>query len=263
MSVHKYGFRKSLPMPHDKQYAQHHGKFALGAPLPESFNLAEYCPNAYNQLDLGSCTANAGAAAIEILMRIQGERVVTPSRLFLYYNERAIDGDVGQDGGSTLRTCIQSVNQNGVCDEQYWPYIVENFAQRPPNQAYTQARQHQGVKSFVVAQSEYDIKHCLAVAKRPILFGMQVYDSFESQQVANTGVMPMPTPNSQCLGGHAILIIGYLKDYFIVRNSWGTDWGCDANGGHNSSLRGYFLCPKEFLLNPAYCSDFWCLEQIV
>jgi C1A family cysteine protease len=76
--------------------------------------------------------------------------------------------------------------------------------------------------------------------KTPNVFGLTVYESFESPQVAKTGVVPMPAPSEQTLGGHAVMAMGYDdgKQVFIVRNSWRPGWG----------LKGYFLMPYAYLI---------------
>jgi C1A family cysteine protease len=84
------------------------------------------------------------------------------------------------------------------------------------------------------------------------VFGFTVFDSFESQAVAQTGTMPMPAPHEQQLGGHAVICVGYKPGYFIVRNSWGPDWGD----------KGYFYMPEAFILNSSLTNDFWCLQSI-
>jgi len=67
------------------------------------------------------------------------------------------------------------------------------------------------------------------------VFGITVYESFESAAVSKTGKMPMPKPSEKVLGGHAVLAVGYddAAQRFIVRNSWGKGWG----------VQGYFTMP--------------------
>jgi hypothetical protein len=81
--------------------------------------------------------------------------------------------------------------------------------------------------------------------QRPIVFGVSVYESFESGTVAASGVVPMPSPHEGMLGGHAMLAAGYddSRRVFIVRNSWGVDWG----------LKGYCTMPYDYLTNPDLC----------
>jgi C1A family cysteine protease len=38
----------------------------------------------------------------------------------------------------------------------------------------------------------------------------------------------MPPVGARDLGGHAVLVVGYRDDNFIVQNSWGSDWGEDG-----------------------------------
>lgn len=256
-SIRKYGFKKSVPDVNDRKYSEHK-KFSIGAPLPTSFDLRSNMPPVYDQGDLGSCTANATCAAVEYDMKVQNEVVALLSRLFLYFVERKIDGDISQDGGSTLRTAITAVNQYGICNDNLWTYDPSKFALEPPVSAYNEAKLHKGVKSFSLAQNLYELQHCLAVFQRPFVFGFQVYQAFESQEVADNGIMPMPHPRESNLGGHAVCAVKYEPGYFIIRNSWGENWGLPG-GGLNA---GHFKMPEAFILNPEYCSDFWCVQQI-
>lgn len=97
------------------------------------------------------------------------------------------------------------------------------------------------------------MKECLSQGF-PFVFGFIVYESFESQQVANTGQMPMPKKGEKVMGGHAVMAVGYndKNNNMIVRNSWSEQWGD----------KGYFYCPYEFITNPEYCSDFWVDQRV-
>ena len=100
---------------------------------------------------------------------------------------------------------------------------------------------------------------CLA-SGQCFVFGISVYDSFESQQVASTGVVPMPNlQTEQLLGGHAVMAIGYnnAQKRLLVRNSWGLDWGLSGN------LKGYFTLPYDYVTNPNLASDFWTVVKDV
>jgi hypothetical protein len=85
--------------------------------------------------------------------------------------------------------------------------------------------------------------------------GISIYDSFESQKVAKTGVVPMPNFKTEnCLGGHAVLVVGYSdkEQHWIVRNSWGSTWGD----------KGYFYLPYIYLLDAKLSSDLWNITRI-
>jgi C1A family cysteine protease len=152
-----------------------------------------------------------------------------------------------------IRDGIKSVNQQGVCPENLWPYIVKKFKTKPSKSCYTLALKDKALKYGTINQTLTDMKSCLA-SKYPIVFGFTVYQSFESDQVAKTGIVPMPGRNDSPLGGHAVLIVGYddVKRLFKVRNSWGASWGD----------KGYFYMSYDYLTTPHLASDFWQINII-
>ena len=117
-----------------------------------------------------------------------------PSRLFIYYNERALEGTVASDSGAMIRDGIKAVASQGVCPEPTWPYIEANFAERPPATCYKVGSTHPAVQYSRIAQDVAQMKSCLA-AGYPFVFGFTVYESFESKAVAASGVAPMPDPS--------------------------------------------------------------------
>jgi len=224
------------------------------AAVPKSADLRATCPTIYNQGDLGSCTANAIAAAIEFDQRKQKLAApFTPSRLFIYYNERALEGTVSTDSGAMLRDGIKCVAQQGVCAESMWPYIEQKFADRPPAQCYKAGKSHPAVQYRRVPQDPGQMKACLA-AGYPFVFGFTVYESFESDLVAHTGIAPMPGAGETSLGGHAVMAAGYddASQRFLVRNSWGASWG----------MGGYFTLPYAYLSNGNLADDFWTIRVV-
>jgi len=223
------------------------------ADLPPSTDLRAKCPAVYNQGSLGSCTANAIGAAIEFDRLKQGLPDFVPSRLFIYYNERVIEGTVRSDSGAMLRDGIKSVASQGVCPEPEWPYDIAKFAVAPPAQAYEDAKLDRAVSYQSVAPILNQMKGCLA-SGYPFIFGFTVYESFESEEVARTGRAPMPGGLERALGGHAVVAVGYedAHQWFLVRNSWGDGWG----------MEGYFTIPYAYLLQPDLSRDFWTIRLV-
>ena len=218
-------------------------------------DLRKLCPPVYDQGQLGSCTANAIAGAYQFDEMKQNESgVFMPSRLFIYYNERVIEHDVSEDSGGQLKDGIGSIANTGVCPESEWPYNISKFAVKPPQACYTTANNHKSISYKRVTQNLNQMKQCL-IEGFPFVFGFTVFESFESEQVAETGIVPMPNVETeQCLGGHAVVCVGYddTKQSFIIRNSWGNSWG----------LAGYFYMPYAYLENDQLASDLWTVRQV-
>jgi C1A family cysteine protease len=250
--IKRYGWVPDLPDARDHLYAAP-PEFLTA--LPPGVDLRDRCPKeVYDQGQLGSCTANAIAAAFEFEQLKQGVQDFMPSRLFIYYNERVVEGTVDSDSGAMIRDGIKSVSKQGVCREDEWKYAVSAFTQKPPDQCYTDALQHQVTSYQRIPRVLNQMKGCLAHGF-PFVFGFSVYESFESEDVARTGVVPMPnTATEQLLGGHAVLAVGYddAAQRFVVRNSWGEGWG----------MGGYFTMPYAYLTDRQMASDFWALLQV-
>jgi C1A family cysteine protease len=242
----KYGWRRDLPDHRDFVL-----QFSEAAPLPSGVDLKSVLPAVYDQGQLGSCTANAIAGAIEFNQSKENIERFPPSRLFLYYNERAMEGSANSDSGATLRDGMRTVYKVGVCRETVWPYDPKEVLVKPPVACYREAGAHRSVYYAHVPQTIEYMRTCLATGY-PFVFGFSVYDSFESLEVAQTGVVPMPGSGESLLGGHAVLAVGYddASQRFLVRNSWGADWGQD----------GYFTMPYEYLENPNLTADLWTLR---
>lgn len=222
--------------------------------LPPKADLRAGCPPVYDQGQLGSCTANAIGGAIEFdQIREKLPQVFVPSRLFIYYNERVIEGSVSSDAGAMLRDGIKTVAKQGACPEPMWPYVIAKFKLKPSQTCYTEAAKHTAVTYERLVQSLAQMKGCLS-SGYPFVFGFTVYESFETSTVARTGKVPMPGGKERVLGGHAVCAVGYndADRTFLCRNSWGTGWG----------MRGYFTMPYGYLTSTDLAADFWTIRAV-
>ena len=252
MPLRRYGWKPDLPDHRDHLFLVPSPEAA--AALPAHVDWERMYAPAYDQKSLGSCTGNAGAGACQFLEIKEGHPSVMPSRLFIYFNERHIEGTEGTDSGATLRDCIKALVKWGYCPESMWPYDISKFTQQPSPTAYGAAYKEKIKKYQRIDNRNLTMIKTAVANKLPVIMGFSVYESFESQEVATTGIVPMPGPNEQLLGGHAVVIIGYddHKQMFKIRNSWGTSWG----------LKGYFWIGYKYLTNPNLADDFWALQEV-
>jgi len=248
--ISRYGWQPDLPDHRDHLYAA--PMEVIGA-IPAKVDLRAQCPPVYDQGQLGSCTANAIAGALEFDRLKQKISDFAPSRLFIYYNERAMEHTVGSDSGAQIRDGIKSVGKLGDCPETEWPYVISKFKTKPPAKCYSDALKYKAVLYSRLTPILGQLKGCLA-SGYPFVFGFTVYESFESAQVAKTGHALLPKSNEQTVGGHAVVGVGYddAKQWFIVRNSWGNSWG----------MKGYFTLPYSYLTDNNLADDFWTIRIV-
>jgi len=246
--------------------------------IPTKVDLRNDAPEVFNQLELGSCSAQVGVATMMMLeskaKNVSIDQIETLSRLFLYYQERLMEGNVNEDSGATMRTICKTLSKVGVCEEKLWPYITNKFTEIPSQEAMNNANNHK-VRSYKSLTSLNEIRQYIAVKNLPVMIGMEIYPSFESDEVAKTGLVSLPKKGEENLGGHAVLVVGYDDNFtfsnnnqckvlskivrfvkgnrnkgaLIVRNSWSDLWGD----------KGYFYLPYEFILKN-FAFDFWTME---
>jgi C1A family cysteine protease len=223
--------------------------YSSAAPLRVDLRESGRMPPVYDQGALGSCTANALCAAQQYI----DVDATQGSRLFVYYNEREMEGATSTDSGALLSDGISAFVKFGVCPEPQWPYVISRFATKPTQACYNAALENVVTRTTRLHASEPAMKACLA-AGVPFVVGFQVFESFESAAVASTGDVQMPKKGEKCLGGHAVLCVGYddARRVWIMRNSWGGDWG-DS---------GYFYMPYEYLLDPSLSGDLWSIDAV-
>ena len=244
----RYGWVPDLPDNRDVMFRK---AYRIPATLPASVDLSPQCSPVEDQGQLGSCTANALAGAMEFLMIKDKKPYADMSRLFIYYNERVLEHSVKQDSGAMLRDGIKTLAKQGACTEKTWPYNINAFTKKPNVASYKQALKYQ-ILSYQRIDTVDEMRSCLADGF-PFVFGFTVYESFESQQVAETGIVNMPGPAEKVMGGHAVLGVGYddSQKRFKVRNSWSDGWG----------MKGYFTMPYEYVGNRNLSDDFWTIRS--
>lgn len=247
-----YGWRRDLPTPFAPQHE--HLPLAAAPILPEVDHRPDW-PAPYDQGDLGSCTGNGLGGAVHYVLRKSGavDAHWLPSRLFIYYGERAREGTISSDAGAAISDGVTVIQHQGVPDEKYWPYVVSRFTQRPSASAFSQALKHRVLSAGRVRGTHADLRTALSQGYN-VVFGFSVFESFESDAVAASGIVPLPAADEQLLGGHCAVIVGHSdsRKRYIVRNSWGTQWG----------QGGYCEMPYSYIEDADLASDFTIVKVV-
>lgn len=222
--------------------------------LPPKVDLRPHLTYIENQESTNSCVANAVAGAYEYLVKKHTDQDYDVSRMFIYYNARDLGGIDG-DNGSIIADAIEGLRDFGACSEDTWPFEQTQVNDKPSDDAYDEAARFV-VEDMQLVPIDLDAwKSCLAEGY-PIVFGISLFESFDKQR--KRGMVPLPTPTEvsrAAHGGHAMLCVGYsdTDKVFIVRNSWGEDWGDN----------GYCYIPYAYLINEKFNDgDSWIIRQL-
>lgn len=221
--------------------------------IPGQIDLRPYASDIEDQEEIGSCTGNAIASAIELVDRKVYQKYLEISRLFIYYQTRVLENSVNYDDGAYIRTGFKAVNKWGAPLEILWPYDVSKWNVKPSSEAYDDAALRK-VTEYQRCIDFNSVRNVLA-SEFPVVVGFYIYESFETSEVETTGMMTYPDiTKEQFLGGHAVCLVGYndQSQYFIARNSWGVEWGD----------QGYFYMPYAVIKDVTMSSDFWTLSTV-
>lgn len=219
--------------------------------LSSKIDLRKWAPPVMNQGELGSCTGHGVTTAFRFLMKRDGLPDIPLSRLQNYYDAREREGFPNEDTGAEIRDNIIAACEKGICREALWDYDIAKFAERPPLTAYENALKFQVLEKRRVPISTTAVRTALQM-KLPVIIGISLWSSFESDKVVNNGIVPMPDPdNEENLGGHCMVVEGYENGYLITQNSWDTDFGD----------QGYVYLPTKYAGSPKYGADYWTIPK--
>jgi len=246
------------------------------AALRKSVDLRPTMPQIYDQGQIGSCTSNAVATAVQFVRKKSGQAPdFQPSRLFIYYNGRVTENSLASDSGLSIGDGIRAVEEYGACPEAQWPYdsppaddkgkfpADSRAVLKPRTETFASAYTHRAIEAFSFSANGADrlasLKGCLADGF-PFAFGFTIYRTFFDKQKRPLTTIPVPPTTDLAVGGHAVLAVGYddTKNCFTCRNSWGlTD-----STGMPVQDKGHFYMPYEYLLNDDLAADFWTIRTV-
>lgn len=216
--------------------------------LREQVDLREWDTIVESQESLGSCSSNALTNAYELMVKQNyPEKFVHLSRLFVYYNTRLEDGTINEDSGIYLRDGLKAIKKYGICAESIWPYTIENWDDKPSDEAYEDAKKR-SILQYQKLTSTYYVTEVLNHNK-PVVFAMEIYESFMELN-DRISTVNFPSRKEKSLGGHAMCMVGYdlKRRLFLAKNSFGPNWG---DGG-------YCWIPFDYLKQEGY--DIWTFD---
>lgn len=253
--IQGFGWKKDKPDPRDHVFGITHAP----SKIPARFSLRDRMPPVYDQDQLGSCTGN-GVAAIMQYAEIQGYDSaggLIPSRLFIYFHERELEGTINEDAGAEIRDGLKVVAHRGVPPETMWPYDIDRFTERPPELAEQEAHKHEAIRYASIIPGAGAPMRAAMAAGYPVVFGFSVPESWDGLSQADP-VLAMPRPDEQFIGGHCVVATGwdftrheFPVDVVECRNSYGPSWG----------EAGYFYMDRNYFNNRNLTSDFWVVRK--
>jgi len=225
--------------------------------FPNSIDLRRHMsPEIEHQGIVGSCVANAITSSIEYISNRSTGKFFPMSRMFLYYTARSnkqpdIHAEVG-DTGCNIIQALLSAKKTGICLDKTWPYDIEKVNIRPTDYAYVEAEKWNVDEFYQMNCSLDDMMSCLSEGY-PFIFGLRIKDSFGK----SGGIISEPEKGelrSDNHVNHAMLCVGYdnSKKVFIVRNSWGKNWGDN----------GYCYIPFSYMTNSEMIFDIVTIRKV-
>ena len=236
--------------------------------LPSVVDLSFWCSPVRDQGLLNSCTAFAAVALLEYFAKRNSNHYTEASPLFLYKaarNKMNATGDVG----ASIRETMKVLALFGVPPEESWPYDEDKVDDEPLPYCYAYAQNYKILKYFLLDYPGIPTENLLFQIKAviaagfPCIFGFTIYTSAYENSNSEKGHIPYPErEKDKVVGAHTVVAVGYdddkliqcadrkkySKGAFLIRNSWGSEWGEE----------GYGWLPYDYVL-AGLTSAWWSL----
>ncbi len=197
-----------------------------------------------NQGGCGSCWAFSTTGAVEGIVAIKTGKLYNISEQQLV-DCSSDEGNQGCNGGSMDQAFQYIIDNNGSCSENEYPYVEREEQCKDCNNVVTISNY-----TDIERNDEKILKR--AVSHQPVSVAIQA--NTPSFQQYSHGIYSDKNCGTQL--DHGVLIVGYgydlfhEMDYWIVKNSWGPDWGengyirIQRNTDDNRGLCGIAMMPS-------------------
>ena len=206
----------------------------------DTVDLRKYCSPIGDQGQTSRCAAFAWTHALEMANKIAGVGDARLSPTYSMLQFQKMQGDASDyeyafsGGGGTIggvkpgRVLIE----NGTCKQELWPDTAQGPAKKEEQLAKDASNYKLGARLVPVKLD--DLKKVLS-AGCPVELAMNTGEAFST--LGRDGIFKDAEPPKGKHGCHAMLIVGYIGNFYIVKNSWGTKWGDN----------GYCYMPRKVL----------------
>lgn len=177
---------------------------------PETLDLRDYLQEVVDQGYQSTCAAQTAVVMKEFQEKIQVDLNKRLSPQFVY-NLRSNYPGAGMHG----RDVMKILTNNGVCREEIYEYGKIEPADKIPEEALEEGKNY-AIAEYARVTTLEGLKQSL-VKNGPCYISFPVYNYGSNFWIGKDG--------EDFVGGHAVAVVGYNKEGFIIRNSWGKDWG--------------------------------------
>jgi hypothetical protein len=227
------------------QHAEESGAFDQTATIPVTVDLRdESWWKIGNQKNTGSCVGWATADSVIRWYFVKVNKITKSQLLsvrYIWMASKETDEFTSpattfiESSGTSLKAALDVARNFGVVLGALLPFEPISLSPLDTQAFYAIAANYKIISYFNLRVPSLPItfmwKNWLAT-KGPILTRLGVDQTWDN--ATNThGNLDTYLPNTN-RGGHAVALVGYTKDRFIVRNSWGTTWG-DKGYGYASN----------------------------
>lgn len=203
--------------------------------FPNEVDLRTKLQDVKNQGRQGTCVAQVGACIIEYFARKSRSLSIEFSPQFIYNNRQ------NKGSGMHPSNCANIMKMLGCAYEHSYPYGKIEPAADIAQSVLDQAIQWRCKNAYRI--HSMDALKSAIYNNGPCLITFTVYNY--------TNEFWVKQRKDKFIGNHAVAVVGYNNTGFIIRNSWGTNWG--SNGythypyhqwGHHKELWTYIDSPK-------------------